>query len=310
MDLKKIMEENIKIDEIYNSKTICFRSVPILNGTINISMIDNKKKQIYHEKIFYDENDCLYNLKSITGMNNTFITYKGGYDFYNFNSLNNKIIFMSPFLKIHTNINIFTTLISCKIIKNNMYSRRHIYEKKILEKINLNSNTNIFYSDYFNFFVQNNLIENIYDFHNKVKNFNNVYLFIKILKLDIKLNFSLLLMLRYNEVIDLEITDIYDFFYENINLFVTNNVNTLLINDFCKKIIITHGDFDKILLSWFKYIDLSENLIYLTNICTCIDNFTDSELIGQKINKDKLINKYIDYDKCINKIIMFKNLFN
>ena len=312
MNILEKINYNIKLKNLFSYKSILFTGSPLLNCNINLIIIDDKEKKIINEIQILNDND--YNLKSMR-TNKTFLVLKNGYNFFN-NEYNNKIIYLFPFNKnfvLNTKNfsgNIFTTLISYKMIENNdlnSLSRMNNITTLLFKILFNNKYNNIKFLDLINnnyvyYFIKNNLIENIYNYQYKIIDYETCNILIKILKIDIKINFVLLLILKFNTTIkENEVFELYKLIWDNLELFNSTNININLISKF-----INNENFNNIILSWFKYIEFCSDLIYLLNICNNINKFTDEDLIISSINKNKIIDKYINYNDYKNKLNIFK----
>ncbi len=313
MNIHNKIESNIKLENIMINNSTLFVGSPILNCEISLSMInDIKKKKMDNEDTIIQNNALLpHNMKSIFKINN-FIVYKNGYNFFNFEPINSKLEYLSPYIN-SLNANVLTSILSVRIIKNDNYNIKYINEeitknffRKIFKKdLNLFS---LIRTNYYNFFITNNLINNIYDYHKKVKNTEHINILINLLKTDIKCNFMLLLILKFNNnICTPDIYELYDYLWENLEDLRPTRES---INSYTKKELVTNENFDLIIKTWFIYIDLEQDLINLMNICGNIDKFTEEELNGKSVNKNKVINKYIDYTNCENKLNNFKTMLN
>ena len=317
MNIINIINSNLKINNIGCSNVKMFMGTPLINNKISLIKIDNKTKKIVDEEIIILNNDEFaffnYNIYDT----NNFIVYKYGYELNNFND-NNRIIYLSNLFEnnrsvSHFSVNIYTTILAYKIIQLGDYDKDTIIKtnksfiNKIKKKLNINIRINLsslIKTNYYNYFIENKLIDNIYNFYDK-KKLDNYYIItlIEILKFEIKLNFLLLLILRFNpSITDDEIFKFYDYLWENLDSF---NPTSESINNFYGYEIIKNEYFDKIISSWFMYIDFCHNLIYLFNICNNYDIFSDEELNSEKINKKDIINKYLKYDNFKNNLDIF-----
>jgi hypothetical protein len=313
MNIYNIIESNTKLENIMINNSTLFIGSPILNCQISLSMVnDIKKKKMDNEDTIIENNALIpHNMKSISKINN-FIVYKHGYYFFNFEPTNSKLEYLSPYIN-SLNANILTSILSVRIIKNNNYNIKYINEeitkdffRKIFKKdLNLFS---LIRTNYYNFFINNNLINNIYNYHKKVKNPEYVDILINLLKTDIKCNFMILLILKFNNnICTQEIYELYDYLWDNLEDLRPTKES---INSHTKKELVTNENFNFIIKTWFIYIDLEQNLINLMNICGNIEKFTEEELNGKSVNKNKIINKYINYVNCENKLNNFKTILN
>lgn len=306
MNISKKIDDNIKFENLFSNKCKLFIGTPIINCNISISIIDNNKK-IHIDDItiidFYEKynHDSLNNKKS-------FYIYKNGFNFLNDND--NKLIYLSP-TKVKL-CNIYTTLISCKIINNDAYIIDDIIKityEKLLKKFftyDIDKIINFIHNDYNNYFVINNIFDNLNNHYLNCDNDELYDIAYRLLKLDVKINLLILFIIKYNKnITDNDIFNLYDFIYDNIEHINSSNLIFINNNELLNKIKLNIS----ILLHWFIYIDLCDNYIYLINICNNLDNFTDEQFNNEIINKKYILDKYFNYDECINKLTNFKIIF-
>ena len=332
MNLFDKITSNIKINNLASNKSQLFTGFPLLNCNMIIVIINNNNnKTLIDDDIIMindKDEDEEYNLKSLYGKN-SFIIYKFGYNFFN-NELNEKIIFMSPLNNSNYSANIYTTLISYKHIEMNDNKQMKINDNK---QIKINDNKQIVLSlfnklfgkkfdhlniqkiiktNYYHFFIQKNMIENICDYHGKKFNNNDeIELYINLIKTDIKFNFLILFVIKLkNKISQNEIFKLYGYIWDNLENFcpTIENINLYYGIEFLTTTL-TNINFNNAIITWFNFIDFSNDLVYLFNICSNFYKFTDQDLNSQSVNKKVIINKYINYSEFKNKLIMYKIYF-
>jgi hypothetical protein len=137
-------------------------------------------------------------------------------------------------------------------------------------------------------------------FYSKKSIWKNDIIFEKLVKLDIKLNFWLNLIIKYNNLEKSKIYELYEFIWENIDLNLTK-FNAEFINDKFPNLITNIEQYNIIIKNWFQYISFSrkiykknnKNILLLYTVCAP-NLLSFEDLAVDVINKDKFILQYIN----------------
>ena len=288
-----LLIENIKYEFLTNkNKILLFSGSPIIKYNIKLIRLDNFKKKKINDMINIDENNFI-NSGVIT--KNSFFIFEEGYYFLNCKPMNKNLFFISSSSLF---CNIFTTIISINKISTYIdeHSSSVILFKKIFndfeEEIFLNKDLNsLFFYNFNKIFTKNKLCS------------HNLNVLMILIKLDVKLNFWLNLILKYNKDLDKNmIYNLYKFIWENIDKDLTK-FNSLNINSIFNNLISNTEQYDLIIKNWFSYIDFcvdsfNSKIIFLLNISCAPIFLSFNDLVIDKINKDKFILTYINHDVC------------
>jgi len=288
-------KSNIKFKNLKSFKLNFFPGTLVKNYSINLLFLNGvENKKIINYPIILDCIDKNNYILNCYKNKNNFLMYNGGYNFLDNSIYNEKIIFLSPFIK-GNSINIFTTLVSIKLINNilnnNIYDNNYNkeLEKKIFgyeiknEKIKIE---NLFYTDY---------IKNIIEYEENFNKDNVLYpIYLKLVQTDIKINFLINLIFKFNvNFTSDDLIKFYNFIWDKFESI--DKINSLDINNFFKSNIIDNTElFDKIIYNWFIYINLCEKSIRLINIVNTINKKSLLELSENNINKNNIVDSLIN----------------
>ncbi len=302
-------KSNIKIKNLKTFKLNFFPGTFVKNYSINLLVFNGyENKKILTYPIILD---CIdknnYILKCFKSLK-VFLMYNGGNNFLDNSICNEKIIFFSPFA-MGNSVNIFTTLISIRLSKNiisndisdiDIENYFNNYNKELVKKIfgfeikldNIKIN-HLFYTDYF---------KKIIEFEENFNKNDILYtIYLKLIQTDIKINFVINLLFKFNTNLTSDnLIQFYDFVWDKLEHI--DKINGLDINGFFNLNIIGDTElFDKIISNWFVYISLCENSIRLINIINTLNKKSLSELSDNDINKNNTVDSIIN--------LLNKNMF-
>ncbi len=288
-------KSNIKFKNLKSFKLNFFAGTFVKNYSINLLFLNGvENKKIINYPIILDCIDKNNYILNCYKNKNNFLMYNGGYNFLDNSIYNEKIIFLSPFIK-GNSINIFTTLVSIKLINNilnnNIYDNN--YNKELEKKIfgyEINNDKikieNLFYTDY---------IKKIIEYEENFNKDNILYpIYLKLVQTDIKINFLINLIFKFNvNFTSDDLIKFYNFIWNKLESI--DKINGSDINNFFESNIIDNTElFDKIIYNWFIYTNLCEKSIRLINIVNTINKKSLLELSENIINKNNIIDSLIN----------------
>jgi hypothetical protein len=312
-------KSNIKFTNLKSFKLKFFPGTFVRNYNANILIFDgnlNNKKIITYPMLLEKIESEFYIFEN-NFKKNSFYMYSGGFNFFDNTPINEKIIFICPCSN-GLSANIFTSIISVKLIDliknkhNNILSEKksnesiesnddfkskftylNKYSEELIIKIfgfsikyNDKNIIRLIYSDY---------VKKIFEIEDNLKKDDPIYLIcLKLLEYDIKINFIINLIFKFNKNFTSDnLINFYYFLFENIDkidLIKANSIN----NFFNSNIIADTECFDNIIFNWFIYIGLCQKSIRLLNIINIVNNKSIEELSEKKINKNKIIDFLIN----------------
>jgi len=329
---KKVQSSiNTQFNNILKSYKLLIVGSPCIGFELETIRYKNKKSYdinvSYEHNRFYDkkiiiEDHSQYNLNSIL-THNCFIFFKSGTNLYTNNPINPLIKRITPYDRTYSNIrlnsaNLFTTLISLKIIdqikKNNKdfndenftysyvtYLLSELYIK-IFKKQSVIKNNIPQYRLIRNIIFTNSYIQYLYYEGSDPILLNTKYFVVNLIKLEIKEVFLFNLLFKFDPDyftptnMDHYYSFVYDYFLEHNN---DKNISASIKSHF-KNIKIHSKIFDKIINSWFTFIDIindNRNLFSVPDapVFLSFDNLSDDCL-----NKCKYIRTYTDLTRLKN----------